>query len=108
MSGPVVQHKCTIVHRGSKFDTDDDKTSKEVTNPWKWSWMEYTVNCDGHVQRLGDTIRKLTKVGTAMCVLCDKEIKYGSRGRIALVQHVSKDNHQKVLKMRKNNSLLPG
>ena len=31
----------------------------KVTNPWNWSWMEYTVDHDGHKQKLGDTIRKL-------------------------------------------------
>ena len=81
MSGSM-QQKCVIVQRGSEFDTDDDKRSKEATNPWNWSWMEYTVDHDGHKQKLGDTIRKLQKVGVAMCILCDKEIKYGKRGRI--------------------------
>jgi len=68
----------------------------------------HVVNRDGYTQKLGDTIRKLKRIGTAWCLLCDKEIKYGSRGRIAIVSHVTKGPHLALLKLRKNNSLLPG
>ncbi|XP_041464421.1 WD40 repeat-containing protein SMU1-like [Lytechinus variegatus] len=50
-----VEHKCVIVQRGSPLDTDEDKKCSDISNPWKWSWMEYTVNRDGHMQRLGDS-----------------------------------------------------
>ena len=78
-----VQHKCIIVQRGSEFDTDIDKMNPQVTNPWKWTWMEHVV-CG---QKLGDTIRKIQKPGQAMCILCNKELKYGKRGRISLVRN---------------------
>ena len=70
-----MQHKCIIVQRGSEFGTDIDKTDPQVTNLWKWTWMQHVVR----EQKLGDTIRKIQKPGQAMCILCNKELKYGKR-----------------------------
>ena len=52
--------------------------------------------------------RLIKKPGFAFCIVCDKEIKYGMRGRVALVDHVGNDSHKKILKMRKSNTVLPG
>jgi hypothetical protein len=63
-----MQHKCIIVQRGSEFDNDIDKMDPQVTNPWKWTWMKHVVRG----QKLGDT-----KDPKAMCILCNKDLKYG-------------------------------
>ncbi len=98
-------HKCVIVQRGGEYDTDADKTDPSVTNPWKWSWLEFVPESG---VRLGETFRKITKPGFALCILCNKEIKYGKRGRMSLVEHEGNDSHQSISKLRKENTLLEG
>ncbi|XP_071506624.1 uncharacterized protein [Diadema antillarum] len=100
----VVGHKCVIVQRGDDHDTGADKCDASVTNPWNWNWMEYFV--DG--KRLGESIRKIKKTGYALCILCNKELKYGKRGRKALEEHVKKKSHVAIENLRKGNTLLPG
>jgi hypothetical protein len=101
-SSGSVSHKCVIVHRGGAHDTDEDAT---VQNPWKWTWMEFVTRTG---ERVSESIRKIKKPGYAMCIVCSKEIKYANRGRIALTEHLGKESHTNLLKLRRQNTLLPG
>lgn len=60
--------KWTIVERGGVLDTNEDRKDESVKNHWKWSWLEHPVNGS----RLAESIRKITKTGYAICVICDK------------------------------------
>ena len=97
-------HKCIIIQRGSALDLDEDRKDANLTNPWKWSWLEHSHKN----QPLRDCIRKIQKTGYAMCVVCSKEIKYARRGRVALTEHIEKDSHMKIIEMRKKQTMLPG
>ena len=87
---------------------DDDAAvrsiDQDVKNKWNWKWMEREV--DGC--HLSDFIRKLDKCGLAFCVWCSSEIKYGSNGAKALMQHCSQGKHTAQVKARKTNYKLPG
>ena len=96
-------HKCIIIERGSTLDVKDDRRNPPLTNPWKWSWMEHQMKD----QRLGDSVRKIQKPRFAMCLICNKEIKYGKGGCVALVEHVEKELHKKIVELRKKNTVMP-
>ena len=105
MAFGTATHKCVIVNHGGEHDTDADKNDPNVTNPWKWEWLEFVPKSGA---RLGDSCRKITKPGFAFCIVCNKEIKYAKRGRSALVDHVGIDSHPSIVKLRKENTLLEG
>lgn len=99
----------SFIERGTERDKEalaSDRADSFVKNPWRWEWLDYV--CQPNDQKLSDCIRLIKKPGFAVCVICDKEIKYSSRGRMALTDHVSSYTHSKVLKLRKSNTLLPG
>ena len=47
-------------------------------------------------ERLGRHIRKVLTPGRAYCVVCQRDLNYGSKGRIALIDHVKGEQHQKA------------
>lgn len=55
-----------------------------LKNPWRWNWLEKNVN--GVYVR--EVIRKLRSCGVAYCLVCTKELLYGSRGLSALTKHM--------------------
>ncbi|GBN71731.1 hypothetical protein AVEN_270931-1 [Araneus ventricosus] len=57
---------------------------------------------------LTECIRKLNKCGTCYCVVCGKELMYGSKGYIALIRHVKSVKHGSFLQSRKENFALSG
>ena len=69
-----------IVQRGESFDESG------VANPWNWNWANATtcieVECGDAVktERVGTRFRKLTLAGHTWCIVCDKQLSYGSRG----------------------------
>lgn len=89
----------------SRESVDDIKALEEgVKNHWRWEWLEKNVN--GIFLR--ETIRKLKGAGMAYCTLCHRELMYGSRGLVALVDHVKAKKHRIMLEMQKTNFALPG
>ena len=95
------------VERGSRDDKASiDKKDPLVKNSWKWEWLDFVHKETG--QKLSDCIRVIKKPGFCVCILCDKEIKYAARGRVALVDHVGHRSHTDILKLRKSNTLFPG
>ena len=76
-----------------------------VKNAWRWQWLEEKVG-DTYLR---DVFRKIEKPGFAYCVLCCKEISYGSQGIPALTNHVLHGKkHLAVIEARRNNFSLPG
>ena len=82
-----------IVQRGESFDESC------VANPWNWNWVSATieVECGDAVktERVGTRFRKLTLAGHAWCIVCDKQLSYGSRGLATLTEHLGRKSHLK-------------
>jgi len=87
-----------IVERSDHFD---DRPCK---NAWRWEWVDIQVDKEW----IGDCIRKIQKPGTALCVACDCEIIYGSRGAQTLEEHLKRPKHAKARKSLKNNTTIEG
>ena len=74
---------------------------KGIKNPWWWDWVE--SKSGGFF--LSEFIWKLNKPGKALCLWCDAEINYASRGEKGLVTHVKSYKHRSQIKIRKTNYL---
>ena len=48
-------------------------------------------------------MRKTEAPGKAYCIWCNQDIKYGSRGKVALTDHAKTSAHQKIFEIRKTN-----
>ena len=46
-------------------------------------------------------MRKTKESGKAYCIWCNQDIKYGSRGKVALTNHAKTSTHQKIFEIRK-------
>ena len=76
-----------------------------LKNKWNFSWLDATVKTKlqlGNTMkemelRVGDTINKIDVAGQAFCDLCADALKYGSRGKVSLTNHLTTEKHlQKV------------
>lgn len=70
-----------------------------VTNPWRWEWLVKEVKGTF----LHETIRKLKKADVAYCLSCQQELKYRSRGFVALSTHMKSKKHISGLQQRAEN-----
>lgn len=98
----MANFRTDIVSRSSSVCVRD--IDKEAKNPWRWEWLEKQV--EGIYLR--EFIRKLSKCGGCYCIVCNKELAYGSRGFVALADHVKSAKHKSFLQIRKEHSALPG
>ena len=57
----------------------------KVKNRWKWEWLQVKVGRS----YLSDCIRKIDRLGYALCIYCNCQINYGTNGKTALTSHVS-------------------
>ncbi|GBM44941.1 hypothetical protein AVEN_126363-1 [Araneus ventricosus] len=57
---------------------------------------------------LREIIRKLNKCTACYCIICSKELAYGSRGFVALMDHVKSAKHKPFLQTQKEHFALPG
>ena len=69
--------------------TDDLKALEvNIKNKWNWSWLEER---DGNGDFLSEYIRKVNQPGIALCVWCNKQLKYASasrqEGKLVTVEH---------------------
>ena len=76
-----------------------------VKNKWNWTWPDVkkkaTVTLDFGQQRsvreielvVGDAIEKVDRPGVAWCRWCNDLLKYGPKGRITLVNHLTTEKH---------------
>ena len=94
-------------------EADDEhlKTlEKAVKNKFRWHWLETTVEITLKGERkatsLIEWIRKLDVPGKAKCIVCDKIISYGARGRISLTEHCKSNEHAEKLKIKADNYTL--
>ncbi len=86
-----------------KFFTEEDashvreKVDCSARNKFSWGWLNFSVdvviNKEVTSVKLEKFIRKPELEGKAWCTLCECDIKYASRGRIALVDHVKSKSH---------------
>lgn len=66
---------------------------------WNFTWLN--LKCHVEVKGedrefpLSDVFKKIDQTGHARCVLCHKEINYGSKGSHALLAHCKSDIHKK-------------
>ena len=98
-----------IIQRGQYYD-DSGETDK-----WNWNWLvkESTIaSSDGAIkfnQKHSVHIRKIDRPGKAHCLLCSKDITYGSRGLVSINDHVLTKKHQsKAAAEGGNQARLPG
>ena len=94
-------------------EADDEhlKTlEKAVKNKFRWHWLETTVEITLKGERkatsLIEWIRKIDVPGKAKCIVCDKNISYGARGRISLTEHCKSNEHAEKLKIKADNYTL--
>ncbi|GBM81714.1 hypothetical protein AVEN_92835-1 [Araneus ventricosus] len=89
----------------NRTDEADIRTiDSGLKNPWRWDWLEKSVN--GVYVR--EVIRKLRSCGVAYCLVCSKELIYGSRGFSALAKHMESRKHADAVEARQKNVPLPG
>ncbi|GBM36397.1 hypothetical protein AVEN_234788-1 [Araneus ventricosus] len=98
----MASNRTDIVYRSREVDVRD--IDKGVKNPWKWDWLEKEINGTF----LHETIRKLDRCGVAYCLACKKELIYGSRGFIALTDHIKSRKHASGLQRRQENTAITG
>ncbi|GBN34231.1 hypothetical protein AVEN_211445-1 [Araneus ventricosus] len=93
---------CTdIVSRSSSVDVRE--IDKQAKNPWRWEWLE--KQDEGIYLR--EIIGKLNKGGACYCIVCSKEFPCGSRGFVALTDHVKYEKHKSFLQTWKEHIALP-
>lgn len=85
-------------------EVDISALDKNVKNSWRWAWLEKEVKG----VYLRDVIRKLRSSGKAYCIICSKELLYGSRGFKALVSHMESRKHCAAVEQRQNSVAFPG
>ena len=90
---------------------------KDVGNKFKWQWLDHEIDLTKSQPkkstaaatatsasspagsavirvRIGETVKKAEEPGKAFCTLCHSLINYGSRGRVALVDHITNKKHK--------------
>ncbi|GBM32896.1 hypothetical protein AVEN_13272-1 [Araneus ventricosus] len=90
-----------IVSRSSSVDIWE--IDKQAKNPWRWEWLE--KQAEGIY--LCEIIQKLNKCSACYCIVCSKELAYGSRGFVALTDRVKSAKHKSFLQTRKEHFALP-
>jgi len=88
------------------FFTENDaahvKNVVGVKNKWSWAWLSHEVDVQlkkhGKQRvKLETQVRKGVVCGKAWCVICDTDINYANRGRVALVNHVTCPSYLKKM-----------
>ena len=60
-------------------------------------------------ERIGNHIRKIARSSLAICTICGaKEITYGTRGRVALSDHIKSKSHAPAVKSIQGNFAITG
>ena len=77
-----------FLERGGK-----DRLQEGVRFEFHWSWLDKVIDD----RRIGDVIRKIDVAGKVHCVACEKAIVYGSRGSVAIDDHVKRKSHKKKI-----------
>ena len=73
--------------------------------------MIHKIKCQGGAvreERVGMRFRKLDVPGQALCILCNKQVQYGSRGLVALTDHLTGQKHLKKSAAVESNQRMPG
>lgn len=87
----------------------NDQAAREVdadlSNKFKWSWLEEEVEIQGDIVKFG-CFKKLYLPGKVLCTLCTDVINYASNGKKALSQHVKKEKHLKIWRAQKDSMKL--
>ena len=88
---------------------------KDVSNKWKWVWLKEEtktkVTLDNNKERevklvVGDSICKINIPGSAYCNWCCDTLKYGGKGKNALISHLTTKKHLGFVKTRLTTSAL--
>jgi hypothetical protein len=83
---------------------------KSVKNKLRWQWLETTIEITLKGERksipLIKWIRKIDVPGKAKCIICDKIISYGARGRVSLTEHSNSNEHAEKFKLEDSNYTL--
>ena len=77
----------------------DSILRRKRKNHWKEKWLDEEV-CG---TRVGDATCKINE-DQALCIPCDKEINFTSRGFITIVDHMKRPVHKQRVAALKNNS----
>ncbi len=69
-----------------------------VKNKWNWNWLQHSVEVQLEKHgvktfKLEAIFQKIDVPGKAWCTTCESEINYGSRGRVAMIDHVKGKSH---------------
>ena len=68
--------------------------------------VEITLKGERKATSLIEWIRKIDVPGKAKCIVCDKVISYGARGRISLTEHCKSNEHAEKLNIKADNYTL--
>ncbi|GBO15177.1 hypothetical protein AVEN_174649-1 [Araneus ventricosus] len=83
--------------------SDVREIDKQSKNTWRREWLE--KQAEGIYLR--EIIRKLNKCGACYRIVCSEELVCGSRGFVALTDHVKSAKHESFLQTRKEHFTLP-
>jgi hypothetical protein len=101
----MAAQRVKVIDRQDIFKLSEIDSS--VKNKFKWDWLERQVEIkDENFQcsvYLVQCFRKVDIAGKAECIVCCDFINYGSRGSIALVDHVKSVKHVKKEKLLRSN-----
>lgn len=88
-----------------------DLEDKNEKNKWNWGWLEHKHSVE--VKRNGtatsiefllkDVFQKVAGAGICSCILCNKTVKYGGRGRVSLTDHMNTTVHRSKLEVKGQN-----
>ena len=91
-----------VIHFGEKYSDSGD-------NAWAWKWLDDKVQHDERdTETVRDAFRKVSQDSTARCITCGRDINYGSRGVVALKDHMQMAKHCKQRRALKKNTTVPG
>ena len=82
-------------------DSFDDSSQRYK---WKWDWALFKVE----EEYVGDFMRKIQAPGRAWCSRCPQTVVYGTRGRVALEDHLKTETHKRAVRALAHTSTLPG
>ena len=88
-----------------KEGSDVSQIDKTVRNKWRRAWLSETGD-DG--KPVSSWCKKLKLPGACICVVCHKNIQYGSNGKKVLIRHQAEEKHKAAVRSLQHTASLPG
>ena len=62
-------------------------------NKFKWQWLDEEVELCGKKVQFGSCLEKHEAAGKFYCMLCQRDMTYATRGKVALKAHLTNAKH---------------